>query len=315
MKPKSLLLIGGTGFLGQSILKYLLNAKFKKKRISKIIILSRHKLKNNNFFRRLKKKFQLIKINRNILKLKKLPYADYVIYASLLNNYNHDYKAIQHYSALAKKYHQESKITYLSSGAVYGKQPNSIKKVKEKYLEYNKIIKFKNSYKKEYSKIKLQNERIFKKLGHYGLKVSIARCFTFVGEFFPKDSNYIIKDIIENILLKKDILIKSDCKIIRSYMHTDDLVRWLLKILEKSNVQCPVYNVGSDDYVDVRKLAFMLGKKYKVNVLSKKINKLFVDIYIPNINKAKKYLNLKIKYKSFKAVSNVIDNLKKNRTF
>ena len=312
MKPKSLLLIGGTGFLGQSILKYLLNSNYKKKRIRKIIILSRNKLKNNNFFKKLNKTFQLIKINKNILKLKKLPCVDYVIYASLLNNYNHDYKAIQHYSILAKKYHQDSKIIYLSSGAVYGKQPYSIKKIKEKYLENNKIIRFKNNYKKEYSIIKLKSEKIFKKLAHYGLKISIARCFTFVGEFLPKNSNYIIKDIIQNILLKKDILIKSDYKIIRSYMHTDDLAKWLLKILEKSNVKCPVYNVGSDDYVDVRKLAFMLGKKYKVNVLSNKINKIFIDSYVPNISKAKKDLNLKIKYNSFEAVSHVINNLKKN---
>jgi len=299
MKPKSLFLIGGTGFLGQSILKYLLNANFKKKRISKIIILSRHKLKKNNFFRRLKKKFELKKINRNILKLRKLPYADYVIYATLLNNYNNDYKAIQHYSILAKKYHQESKIIYLSSGAVYGKQPNSIKKFKEEYLEHNKIIKFKNSYKKHYSRIKLKNEKIFKQLGNYGLKVSIARCFTFVGEFLPINSNYIIKDIIQKILKKKDIIIKSDYKVIRSYMHTNDFVKWLLKIVKISNVHCPVYNVGSDDYVDIRKLAFLLGKKYKVKVLDNKISKIFVDSYVPNINKAKKDLNLKIKYNSF----------------
>jgi nucleoside-diphosphate-sugar epimerase len=312
MKDKSLLIIGGTGFLGQSILKYLLNDNTKKNKIRKIIILSRNKLKKDNFFKILKKKFKVVKINKNILKLKKLPYADYVIYASLLNNYNHDYKAIQHYSILAKKYHQDSKIIYLSSGAVYGKQPNSIKKVKEEYLDNNKIIRFTNSYKKEYSIIKLKSEKIFKRLRRYGLKISIARCFTFVGEFLPKNSNYIIKDIIHNILVKKDILIKSDYKIIRSYMHTDDLVIWLLKILEKSNVQCPVYNVGSDDYVDVRKLAFMLGKKYKVNVLSNKINKIFVDSYVPNINKAKKYLNLKIKYNSFQAVSDIINKLKKN---
>jgi nucleoside-diphosphate-sugar epimerase len=312
MKPKSLLLIGGTGFLGQSILKYLLNDNFNKKRIGKIVIISRHKLKKNNFFKKLKKKFKVIKINKNILKLKKLPYADYVVYASLLNNYDLDYKAIEHYSALAKKYHQESRIIYLSSGAVYGQQPNSIKKVKEKYLECNKIIKFQNGYKKKYSIIKLKNEKIFQKLGHYGLKVSIARCFTFVGEFLPKNSNYIIKDIIQSILLKKNILIKSNYKIIRSYMHTDDLVKWLLKIVNKSSNLCPVYNVGSDDYVDVRKMAFLLGKKYKVNVLSNKINKIFVDSYVPNINKAKKYLNLKIKYNSFQAVSDVINNLKKN---
>jgi dTDP-glucose 4,6-dehydratase len=131
MKYKSLLIIGGTGFLGQSILMYLLNTNSKKNRIRKITILSRHGLKKNNFYKKLKKKFQLIKINKNILKLEKLPYADYVIYAPLLNNYNHDYKAVQHYSILAKKYHQDSKIIYLSSGAVYGPLPDGMTHVPE----------------------------------------------------------------------------------------------------------------------------------------------------------------------------------------
>ena len=53
--------------------------------------------------------------------------------------------------------------------------------------------------KKKYSRIKLKNEKIFQKLGHYGLKVSIARCFTFVGEFLPKNSNYIIHNKVPKI--------------------------------------------------------------------------------------------------------------------
>jgi tRNA A37 N6-isopentenylltransferase MiaA len=44
MKPKSLLLIGGTGFFGKSILKYFSNSKYLKKKINKIIIISRKKL-------------------------------------------------------------------------------------------------------------------------------------------------------------------------------------------------------------------------------------------------------------------------------
>jgi dTDP-glucose 4,6-dehydratase len=312
MKPKSLLLIGGTGFFGKSILSYFSNSKILKKKFGKIIIISRNKLATYRYTKKLKKKYNVIKINRNVLKLKRLPKADYVIYAAILKNYRDDYLAVKKFTKLAKISHSDSKILFISSGAVYGRQPNKIKGFRENYLKHHKKIIFTKGYKQSYANFKTKSEKLFQKLGNKGLNVSIARCFTFVGEFLPKNSNYIIKDIIQNILLKKDILIKSNYKIIRSYMHTDDLVKWLLKIVNKSNNLCPVYNVGSDDYVDVRKFAFLLGKKYKVNVLSNKINKIFVDSYVPNIHKAKKYLNLKIKYNSFQAVSDVINNLKKN---
>jgi len=296
MESKSLLIIGGSGFFGKTILDYFRNCNSLK--INKIIIFSKraHKIEIDKAF---KKKIKIIKISGNILNIKKLPSADYVIYAAILKNYDQDLKAVKNYFNLSLKYHFNSKILYISSGAIYGIQKSKIKEFKEDYLEKYKKINFKNGYKKKYSEIKLKNENFFKELGNKGLKVSIARCFTFVGEFLPINSNYIIKDIIQKILKKKDIIIKSDYKVIRSYMHTNDFVKWLLKIVKISNVHCPVYNVGSDDYVDIRKLAFLLGKKYKVKVLDNKISKIFVDSYVPNINKAKKDLNLKIKYNSF----------------
>ena len=73
-----------------------------------------------------------------------------------------------------------------------------------------------------------------------------------------------------------------------------------------------IYNVGSDNYIDIRKLAFMLEKKFKINVINQKIKNLFVDNYVSNLNKPKKNLNFKIKSSSFEAVMDVINNLKKN---
>jgi dTDP-glucose 4,6-dehydratase len=309
MKSKSLLIIGGTGFFGKSILDYFTNCNSLK--ISKIIIFSR-KSQNIQINKILKKKIKIIKVSGNILNIKKLPSADYVIYAAILKNYSHDLKAIKNYSNLALKYHSSSKILFVSSGAIYGVQKPKIKEFKEDYLDKYKKINFKNGYKKKYSNIKLKSENLFKELGNKVLKVSIARCFSFVGRHLPQNLHYVIGNIINNVLKNKDISIKANYRIIRSYMFSDDLVRWLLKILDNSNNQCPIYNVGSDDYVDIRKLAFLLGKKYKVNVLSNKINRTFIDSYVPNINKAKKDLNLKIKYSSFEAVSHVINNLKKN---
>jgi dTDP-glucose 4,6-dehydratase len=281
MKSKSLLIIGGTGFFGKSILDYFHNRNSLK--INKIIIFSR-KSQNIQINKILKKKIKIIKISGNILNIKKLPRADYVIYAAILKNYNQDLKAVKNYLNLSLKYHFNSKILYTSSGAIYGIQKSKIKKFKEDYLEKYKKTDFKNGYKKKYSNIKLKNENLFKEFGNKGLNVSIARCFSFVGRYLPQNSHYVIGNIINNILRNKNINIKANYRIIRSYMYSDDLVRWLLKILDNSNNQCPVYNVGSDNKVSIHKTANVLAKKYNLEVLSPKISSKKIDNYIPNIN-------------------------------
>jgi nucleoside-diphosphate-sugar epimerase len=307
MKSKSLLIIGGSGFIGKSIISFLLSSDFSKIKINKIFILSRGKLNINLKNIKLKKKIKIIKINFDLLKIKELPITDYVIYAAILKNFNKDHEAVKNYTYLAKKYHFKSKILYLSSGAVYGKLPKNKLGFSEDYLKFNKKKNYKYGYKKEYSIIKLKNEKCFKKLAETGIKISIARCFTFVGQYLPKNSTFVINEIIKKILSKKKIIIKSDYKVVISFMHADDMVCWLLEILNKSNTSCPIYNVGSDDYVDIRELAFFLGKKYNLNVKTKSLNQNYIDRYFPRIYKAKKELNLCIKYNSFDAVQNIID--------
>jgi nucleoside-diphosphate-sugar epimerase len=314
MKPKSLLIIGGTGFFGKSILKYLSINNSANIKINKIFILSRGKLKLAIYNQQLKKKFKIIKIYSNILTVKNLPIVDYVIYTAILKNYKEDHNAVRKYLNIAKKYHLKSKILYISSGAIYGKQPNSILALKENYFQFNKKINFKKSYKKEYSKIKLKNERLFQKFGKKGGKVSIARCFSFVGEFLPRNSKYIAGNFIKNILNNQKLNIKADYLVTRSYMHEDNLVRWLLEILKSSNEACPIYNVGSNDAISVHKLARLLAKKYNLDIDSSniKISKDKFDKYIPNIDKAKKQLKLKTNYSSLGAIIKTIDLLKKN---
>jgi len=213
---------------------------------------------------------------------------------------------------LAKKNHLKSKILYISSGAVYGKQPETNKGFKENYLQFNNKISFKKSYKKEYSKIKLKNEKLFQQFGKTGAKVSIARCFSFVGPNLPLNATYVIGNIINNILRNENIIIKANYKIIRSYMYSDDLVRWLLKILDHSNNLCPIFNVGSDNKVSIHKIADVLAEKYNLEILSPKISSKKIDNYIPNINKARKELNLKINNDSLEAIQKTINFHLKN---
>jgi dTDP-glucose 4,6-dehydratase len=309
---KTLLLIGGTGFFGKSILDYLSFYKNSlKKKFNKIIILSRGGLELK-FNKELGKEFKIVKITSNILKIKKLPKADFVIYGAILKNFNEDNSAVKNYLKLARIYHFKSKILYISSGAIYGEQPKSIKKFKENYLKSHKKIDFKIGYKKKYSKIKLENEKLFEKFGKTGANVSIARCFSFVGQYLPMNSYYVVGNLIKNILNNESLKIKSNYQIIRSYMYSDDLVKWLFKILFNSNPSCPIYNVGSNTAVEIHELAVLLAKKYNLRIKSMVTNNRAIDKYIPNIDKAKKQLGLKNKLNSFQAIIKTIDLLKKN---
>ena len=79
-------------------------------------------------------------------------------------------------------------------------------------------------------------------------------------------------------------------------MHEDDLVAWLFKILKSANRNCPIYNVGSDQEINIRKLALYLSNKYKLPIKLKKIKSNFEDRYLPSIHKSKKELNLKLQF-------------------
>ena len=95
-------------------------------------------------------------------------------------------------------------------------------------------------------------------------------------------------------------------------MHEDDLVVWLFKILKRASINCPIYNVGSDQEINIRKLALYLSNKYKLQIKLKKIKSNFEDRYIPLIRKAKKELNLKLEYSNYSAIIEVINRLKNN---
>jgi dTDP-glucose 4,6-dehydratase len=311
MKYKTILLIGGSGFFGKSILDYFSRNTHLKKKIKNIIVISRKSI-NDKVIGQIKKTYNFKKINKSILKLKKLPKADYVVYCALLKNLNNDYLALKHYISLAKNYHKRSKILYISSGAVYGKQSINIKKIKESHFYLKKSNYFVSRNKRQYSIIKLKNETNFKQLGNYGIKISVARCFAFVGRFLPRNSKYVVGNFIENILKNQDISIKSNYNVFRSYMYADDLVRWLIKIVKNSKVNCPIYNVGSENTVNIHKFGSILAKNYNLNCPVRKIGTKKYDMYIPSTNKINKELNLVTKFNSLQAVYKTINLLKRN---
>jgi nucleoside-diphosphate-sugar epimerase len=263
---KKLIIIGSSGFVGKS-----LNDYFKNKGDIKIINYSRTEKKN-------------------IIRIKKLPVSDYIIYCINNPNIKLSLKYFYHFKKLLKRSSKKVKIVFFSSGAIYG--PRSTQR---KFRETEKIYKSKHNkfsgYKKKYSKEKYILEKEFKKITKEGFKVSIARGFAFYGKYIL-NYDYLISKIILAVKSKKSIKINNP-NIKRSYMHSDDMCRWLIKIANFSSTNCPVINLGSDKILNLTKFINYLNKKFKSNITINKNNIKKIDFYVPSINFAKKTLKLK----------------------
>tara|TARA_E500000331_G_scaffold357272_1_gene418463 strand:- start:3411 stop:4259 length:849 start_codon:yes stop_codon:yes gene_type:complete len=268
-KLKTLTIVGASGFLGRSIVDYAKEKKLLKWKINKITSISRRRI-----YEKSKKNLYLKYITEDIKKLKKLPKTDYIIYAVNSSNNKNDKNALKNFIYLLKKLPKKTKILFTSSGAVYGK-------IKSK---------------KKYSKSKILTEKEFKKLGKQGYKVSIARLFTFIGKRILTEKKYAISDFIKAGRFHKKIVVKSKFKVYRSYMHSYDMVKWLLTILVNSNIKCPIYNVGSNENISLQNLARIIGDIFNKPVETKKISSKKIERYAPSIKKAQKELKLKINY-------------------
>ena len=210
----------------------------------------------------------------------------------------------EHFFKLVQDLKKKPKILFTSSGAVYGKNLSKNKSKESDRINLRSIDKF-IGYKKRYVKEKIMLEQKFINMGSLGYEVSIARCFTFVGKNILK-YKFAISDLLNNLILKKELKLDTNINVYRSYMDSNDLVKWLIKIVKHSNKKCPIYNVGSDYEINLRNLIKILAKKfnkkYKLNKLvSKKI-----DYYVPSVAKARKNLNLNISINLMDSINSII---------
>jgi nucleoside-diphosphate-sugar epimerase len=286
---KTLLFIGGTGFLGKSFFDYLQSSELLQKKLSKIIIISRQRKKITS-------KVKISFINKSITNLNSIPVTDYIIYAANSKNNKENKNGILNFKNLLNHKHKKTKILFTSSGALYGKI-NKTRKIKETdIVSIKKVQKFRG-YKRNYAISKIEMEKEFILLSKKGFKVSIARLFTFIGKRILKNENFAITNLIHQAKNKNIKAIKlSDTRdVYRGYMDSKDLVRWLFKILINSKNKYNIYNVGSDEAVTIEKIAKLIGKNYNKPILQSKTKaKNKIDYYVPSILKAKKKLNLKI---------------------
>lgn len=300
----TLLVIGGTGFFGKSILDLFQRGGLSPWHIDRVIAMSRNA-------ESLKVEAPILVtshvelLSADIATTDYLPQADFVIHAassSDARNYlarpmeerRNIQAGILNYSRLAKIFHSNSKILYVSSGAVYGTQPDCLEYISEDYsvLVPSDIPEGK----RDYACAKRDAEEAIRQLGEDGFSVSIARCFAFIGPWLPLDQHFAIGNFIADGLAGRPINVKATHKVYRSYLYADDLVEWLMACVNQASSQCQVFNVGSDEAVLMGQLAQIVAHEFGHTVNIPPVSEEKVDRYVPDISKIREKLGVVLKY-------------------
>lgn len=314
----TLLVIGGSGFFGKSILDAFGRGLLRPWEIDRVIAVARNPKKLSlECPELLKEGVELLEAD--ITSCDGVPFADYVIHAAAstdVKNYiqqpewerQNILAGTHHYCDLAKKFHQKSKVVYASSGAYYGQQPNDLLQIEESYRpkDYDLMPEGKRAY----AIAKRDAESAIINLGMDGLSVSIARCFAFVGRYLPRDQHFAIGNFIEDGLQGRRIEVKAQSKVYRSYLYSDDLVLWLMTIAAAANASCPIYNVGSNEAYEIREIAEKVAKRLKTKVGAREIVTKNIDRYVPSNRKAGQDLNLGVMTSLEAAIEKTIQGIR-----
>lgn len=299
----SLLVIGGSGFFGKTILDAYRRGRLEKWRITKIFVFARNaevlRITNPELL-----SDSVILINGDIATCHNLPIADYVIHAAASSDASKYIEApeIEKKNILAGTINfcklmmstesKKSKLLYVSSGAVYGASSQCGMPFSEgdEFVPLGEI----DENKRHYSAAKRDSEAQIIALGENGSCVAIARCFAFIGKYLPRNQHFAIGNFIQNGIDQTLINVKAQKKVYRSYLYADDLVEWLMTIVENAKETCPIFNVGSDEVMEIRDLAALVGGFYNVALKVKQCAEEGQDYYVPSVEKAKKELGLKV---------------------
>jgi nucleoside-diphosphate-sugar epimerase len=251
-----LLITGGTGFYGKNVLQYIFSSEMLCSVYSEILIVTRHQ--PQDFL----DQFQAFKhpnITFYTSDVRTFEYAntdiEYIMHlatdaSSVLNDNQPDemmdviLNGTRNILSIAKRQKKIKSFLFASSGAVYGDAPNSIQNIDENDrfdLDFNNP---KNAYAQAKRTAEMMCSIYREK---YQIPVVIARGFAFYGDYLPTDRHFAIADFIKQVKENHKIVIKSDGKARRSYLHSKELAKSLIELLNAKFDKDYIFNIGSDE--------------------------------------------------------------------
>jgi nucleoside-diphosphate-sugar epimerase len=185
----------------------------------------------------------------------------------------------------------------VSSGAVYGRQPEGMTHIAEDYRGGPDWL--------DADAVYAEGKRVCEQMtallaGRSAVRCAIARCFTFVGPHLPLDQHFAIGNFIADALAGRPLVVLGDGTPVRSYLHAADLAVWLWTLALRApelDANPAVYNVGSGERVSVRQLAervaAAIDPALRVEVLGASALGAKRVQYVPDVRKAETELGLR----------------------
>jgi len=308
-REKSIFITGGTGFFGKWLLYTLARANEDKNLNLKVHVLSRYpkKFVSEHPYLASQKEWTFFEGDIQTFSLPNQLHYDWCIHGaasasaklnseSPLQMFNEVFLGTRRCLEECAKA-RVKRFLFLSSGAVYGKQPETVIHVDENFLGGPDVLVPGSAY----AESKRAAEFLVNQMGRQsGMEMVIARAFAFVGPFLPLGTHFAIGNFILSCLKSESIQIKGDGTPLRSYLYASDLAGWLLTLMALGKDQS-AYNVGSEKELSIKELAEIVVKIAQ-NQLNRKVEVIVAgkpqpgkqrEIYCPSTRKIRDEFNLK----------------------
>ena len=324
---KSLLITGGTGFVGRSVLDAFRRGLLEPFGVRQVIVLARHASRLRDEAPELCGEAVGL-VDGDVLRLNSTYDADVLIHAAASSDaqrYRVDpgaesriiVEGTRRVCDVVRTARRRPRLVYLSSGAVYGRQSAETAALRE---DAPQIVET-DPQKTSYTQAKRDAESLVRELAvEAGIPARIARGFAFVGSYLPRDTHFAMGNFLGNALRGEPIEVRARHTVVRSYMHADDLATWLVRLGTAPGDGCGIYNVGSAEAISLRGLATLIAAKARVGVVfpsgedgyaSKDTAR--IDRYVPDVRKARKELGLSITISLEEAVERTLEALSTGR--
>ncbi len=312
---KKIIVTGGAGFIGSSLIDKLLS-----KNIYKIYCIDNlstgrleflaDALKNKNF------KFindDLSSINKSINYFNNTEIIFHLAaladvkksYQQREKHYENNIKITQNIIELAIK-NKIKRIFFSSTASVYGNTKNIPTKENDNFPIQNSF----------YAAAKLSSEALLTALGEsHNIKISILRLVSVMG---PRYTHGHLIDFYKKLSKnKKKLYVLGNGLQKKSYIHIDDIISGFIIILKKQKKQIEIFNIGTDEKKNVKNSVQMITKYLNVKPQIMYENKKTGWIGdIPNIQvdcKKLKNIGWKAKYTINESIISTLNWIDKNK--